>query len=248
MRLLKYLVRNITVLNILLTAAIAAGVLYVISPLLHVTVSVTPPTATKTETPKEESPVPAQAPSPLDYTIIAEQNLFHSERKIPVDKPVAAPLPKPEFVLYGTLTTDNVSIAYMEDKKSPQTTPGRGKRQTPVRKGENISGFTVKEIEADKVVMVRGEETVIVPLNDPQSAKTREASAAPASPAPGTPQPAVRQPVQPQFAPQQHTQQPAPAPAPPSPPAEAGKQPLTQEQQDSAKKTFLNMFKGGRKR
>jgi len=78
-------------------------------------------------------------------------------------------------VLYGTLLSGDMNIAYMEDKKSPQSTPGRGKRQTPLKPGESMSGFTLRKIDADKVVMARGDETIIVLLDDPQKPKARDA-------------------------------------------------------------------------
>ncbi|MEW6003375.1 MAG: hypothetical protein AB1638_12130, partial [Nitrospirota bacterium] len=128
----------------------------------------------KTESGTEEKSAESSVPSLTDFMMIAEDNLFHPERKIPVEKPVAPPLPKPEFVLYGTLITDDTNLAYLEDLKAPYSTPGRGKRQTALRKGDSMSGFILKDIEADKIVMVRGEEKIEVYLNDTQRPKTRK--------------------------------------------------------------------------
>ena len=107
--------------------------------------------------------------------IISEENPFHPERKIPVEKKAEQPLPKPEFVLYGTLITDDLKMAYLEDLKAPRSTSGRGKRQVALKQGDSLSGFRVKEIEAGKVVMVRGDDRIIVPIIDP--AHTREGQA-----------------------------------------------------------------------
>jgi hypothetical protein len=115
-----------------------------------------------------------QNPSALDYVSIANQNLFHPERKVPPEIKSDTILPKPEFVLYGTLITPDLSMAYLEDKKAPVTTPGRGRRQTALKKGESLSGFILNEIKPDKVVMSRGEEVVMVSLQEPGSPKTRE--------------------------------------------------------------------------
>lgn len=174
MQKLNRLLRNINLLNIILIASIILMASYVVFPLLNVKVKYAPATSKKVSTIKEEVSAQGQTPSPSDYTIIAEQNLFHPERKIPPEKKDEAPLPKPEFVLYGTLITDNVSFAYLEDKKSPRTTPGRGKRQTALKKGDTMSGFTLKEIDHDKVVMVKGEETLIVKVIDSSVKKDRE--------------------------------------------------------------------------
>ena len=243
MGILRYLARNITVLNLLLAIAIVLGISFVVSPLFSVSVKYSPPPAKKAAETKEASPAPARVPSPLDYAVIADQNLFHPERKIPVEKAAAAPLPKPEFVLYGVLMTDDASIAYMEDKKSPQSTAGRGKRQAALRRGETISGFTLKEIEADKVVMVRGEEVISVSLNDSHTPKEREAAAAPAQPKPGAQPPGST--FQPQPATPATTAPPPSAPqqaAPPPQRAQPGQQPAPGAPQDP-RKTFLDFFK-----
>jgi hypothetical protein len=121
----------------------------------------------------DEKPADSHIPSPADYMMIAEENLFHPERKIPAEKKEEQPLPKPEFVLYGTLITDNISLAYLEDLKAPHSTPGRGKRQTALRKGDTLSGFTLKEIETEKIVMVRGEERIELKVADSSKPKIR---------------------------------------------------------------------------
>ncbi|MGD0884284.1 MAG: hypothetical protein ABSA46_05285 [Thermodesulfovibrionales bacterium] len=250
MRPLKYLTRNITLLNIVLLVAIAVGANYVFSPVIHLNLKDTPPQTKKAEAGKDEPAAPVQAPSPLDYAIIAEQNLFHPERKIPVEKVGEAPLPKPDFVLYGVLITDEESVAYMEDKKAPQSTTGRGKRQIALRKGENLSGFTLTDIEPDKVMMVRGEEITTVNLNDQHAPKGREEALLPGQqpaqqaqpagarrPAPGQPAAAAAPPM---------TTQPSVTPPPHQPAAAQPAQQSTPQQTGSPqepKKTFLDFFK-----
>ncbi len=112
-----------------------------------------------------------QTLSPQEYRVIADQNLFHPDRIIPPEKKPESVLPKPEFVLFGTLITPDLKMAYMEDKKAPVSTPGRGQRQTALKIGESLSGFNLKEVMADKVVMTRGEETIQVLLQEPGSSK-----------------------------------------------------------------------------
>ncbi|MGE5840430.1 MAG: hypothetical protein ACM34H_10880, partial [Deltaproteobacteria bacterium] len=145
-------------------------------------------------------------------TIISEQNLFHPERRIPPEKKEAPPLPKPEFVLYGTLVTEETQLAFMEDKKAPYSTPGRGPRQTPLKLGQPLSGFVLKEIGTDKVMMARGEETIVVHLSEATRPKTREGALTTSAPgaAPPVPQPAVT--------PRQRGQAAAPAPQAAPPP------------------------------
>ncbi len=173
MRALKYLISNVTIINMILTAVLVAGVMYIVQPLRHMNIHYTPPSPKKVETIEGEQAAQNKEPALIDFSIIAEQNLFHPDRKIP-ENASAQQIPQPEFILYGIMLSDDYSVAYLEDKKSPLNTPGRGKRQTVLRKGESISGFTLKEIEADKVVMVRGEERILVYLNDPQRPKARE--------------------------------------------------------------------------
>ena len=194
---LKSLAKNVNLLNITLTALGVTLAYHTAFSLRHMDakfVSPAPPKqvvgASKAEPPQ------IQIPSPNDYTIIGEQNLFHPERKIPVDKPAAVPLPVPEFILFGTLITDDVRIAYMEDKKAPVSSPGRGKRQVPLKKGESLSGFSLLQIDSDRVLMARGDEKISVPLSGP---KVREAAAVaaaqPPAPAGATPFPAPQAPA-----------------------------------------------------
>ena len=172
----KTIIRNINVLNILLISVIIISISYSLLPLLDIKVKYTLPVTKKVGEHKEEKAVQTQTPSIVEYMMIAEENLFHPERKIPVEKKEEQPLPKPDFVLYGTLITDDISLAYLEDLKAPQSTPGRGKRQTALRKGDAMSGYVLKEVEAEKIVMVRGEDKMIVALNDLSRPKARTES------------------------------------------------------------------------
>lgn len=80
-------------------------------------------------------------------------------------------MPKPEFVLYGTLITNDISFAYLEDTKAPRNTPGRGKRQIAMKKGDTLSGFNLKEINVDSIVMARGEEKITIYVYNTQKPK-----------------------------------------------------------------------------
>ena len=175
------LLRNVNILNIVLFVIALVLADYVVFPLLNVKVRYVPAVAKKLFHKKEEKPAQSSTSNPADYTVIADQNLFHPERKIPPEKKEEVALPKPEFVLYGTLITDNLKFAYLEDKKSPRSTPGRGKRQTALKQGDTMSGYTLKEIDHDKVVMVKGEETLIVKVMDSSIKKDREVGSPPAA-------------------------------------------------------------------
>ncbi len=243
----RQFLKNLNLLNLLLLGLLIILARYVIYPAPEPGLKPILP-AQQTETVENSSDEKNSIPSSsADYMIIAEQNPFHPERKIPVEKKAEQPLPIPDFVLYGTLITDDLSIAYMEDLKSPLSTPGRGKRQTPLKIGQSLSGFTLKEIEAEKVVMVRGDERMTVYLNDPNTPKKREAAIA--SAAPGTAAtPSIR------TTQRGHEEQKQTAARSPSeqaqqttviPPARERtkpKEPLTPEQANKARDAFLKFF------
>jgi len=201
---LRYFLKNISLINLVLAGALIYLVQTVALPFFNRGVVYQPPAPKKVEETKaaeKAKAADAKGPSPMDYVIIADQNPFHPDRKIPVPKVEAPPLPKPDFILYGTMEAADISVAYMEDKKAPKTTQGRGKRITTVKLGESLSGFILKEVDPEKVVMTRGDESIIVYLND--RTKVREGSG-PATPAgPGHP-------------PRPVTQSPPPAPHPPA--------------------------------
>jgi hypothetical protein len=180
---LRPVLRNINVLNILLLAIVAVFALRVFMPALYQDIRYLLPPPKKSIEAEKEPLLQQKSPSLSDYMIISEENLFHPERKIPVEKKIAEqPLPKPEFVLYGTLIADDLKLAYLEDLKAPRSTSGRGKRQVALKQGDSLSGFSLKEIEAGKVVMVRGDDKIIVPIIDPSHAREAQATTAQAEP------------------------------------------------------------------
>jgi hypothetical protein len=176
---LKQILKNINLFNLILFTVSLLFAFDLLLPRLNSKVSVEVPSIKKNPSEKgpQAEPKIEQNPSPMEYVVIADENLFHPERRIPPEKKEEAELPKPEFILFGTLITPNMQVAYLEDKKAPVSTPGRGKRQTALKKGGLLSGFTLKEILPDRVVMTRGDQTILVPMEDPNSPKTREAAA-----------------------------------------------------------------------
>ena len=187
MRVLKYGLRSINVLNLLLVAVIATLTVYLF-PSFTVKATYRSPAAQGTPELHEEKVETGQNPPPSGYIVIAEQNLFHPERKIPPETKDEKEQPKPEIVLYGTLVADDMRLAYLEDCKAPQTTPGRGRRQTVVRQGDVVSGYLLNSIEDDRIVLTRGQEQIIALVNDPQKRREGMAIGIPA----GTPPAAGR--------------------------------------------------------
>lgn len=184
---IKSIVRHVTVLNLLLLAVTAAFSAYVVPSWMNVRVSYTPPVPRKIVAAKEEKPA-ATSPSGEEYAIVAEQNVFNPQRKIPEEKMPEADkekqLPQPEFVLYGTLLYDDTGVAFMDDlkEKSGNLTGTRGRRQQTLRPGNALSGFTLKEVYPDKVVMVRGDNRMEVRVLDAAHAKRTETGRASGGP------------------------------------------------------------------
>jgi type II secretory pathway component PulC len=173
MRALRYLYRSINLLNILLLLMIVSVIVFAVSPLFRMKVKYTLPVGkAKVADQSAPSKETVQTTSPADYVIVSENNLFHPDRMIPPEKKDEKLLPRPELVLFGTVVSDGVSVAYIEDKKSPRTSPGRGKRQSVVRKGDVLGGFVLKDIETDRIILSRGEETMVVRLTE--AGKQRE--------------------------------------------------------------------------
>jgi hypothetical protein len=129
MQLMHYIYRNVNPLNIILVACASILAIGAFTPYFYTQIKYSLPVAKLPPADEENQTEVAAAASPSmsDYMVIAEQNLFHPDRKIPLEKKEAQQLPKPELILYGTLVVDGMSVAYVEDKKNPKTSPGRGK-------------------------------------------------------------------------------------------------------------------------
>lgn len=184
---MEYFLRSINVLNLLLAAAVIAAVHFIVFPLAGVKPKITLPAVRLSPAGEEGKKTEHETTArPGDYALIADQNLFSPDRKLTAEKPSEKekqPQAKPEFVLYGTVITDGMSLAYVDDKKSPVSTPGRGKRVRVLRKGDVLSGFTLKEIDTDRILMARGDEVITVYLMD-RGAKDRDSEEKPKMPPP----------------------------------------------------------------
>ena len=193
---MQSLMKQITLLNCILLTGILVFCFFVLLPIFtkQVKVPLSPATSKAAEQNKEALDQAINPPL-QEYAVVAEKNLFHPDRIIPAKKEDIA-IPRPEFVLYGTLITDTVSFAYLSDSKVPRSTVGRGQRQTGLKIGETMSGYTLKEVLHDRAVMVHGDDRIEIKVIGPDSKKKRS-GAATAAPAPSpAPVPAVSQPMQ----------------------------------------------------
>lgn len=172
---LKYALKNFNLLNFILLMSSLIFVHNFLYSRLNSNMTFIPsPRTTHTIEKDNAEPPNAQRLSLQDYMMIADRNLFHPERKIPSERKIDVISSRPEFVLFGTLITSDLSIAYIEDKKAPVSTAGRGQRQTTLMKGQSLSGFLLKEVMTDRVVMARGQEIITVSLGHPKSHKSGE--------------------------------------------------------------------------
>lgn len=180
----RRLIDNLNILNILLAAAAVALFILLDYPLLNTEARLIRPKAKPAAVAGAEKAAPASSISYMDYAVVAEKNLFHPDRKVPVEKKDDKLLARPEIVLYGTMIAGDKKLAYIEDKKSPYSTPGRGKRQITLNEGSMISGFKLIEVHEDHIVLTRGDEKMLVRLNDGKI-RTQGQTQTGAMPAPG---------------------------------------------------------------
>jgi hypothetical protein len=93
------------------------------------------------------------------YQGIVQKDLFRPSRteyKPDIAKSGLPPSPPPK--LFGVLIMDNNRIAILEDPSS--------KRRKNYHLGDNIGDFVISEIEKDKVILLRGEEKVVVSIRE----------------------------------------------------------------------------------
>jgi hypothetical protein len=189
---MRYILKSINTVNLILGAALLLMVGYLLLPLNRAKTVIAPQIQPAAKQAAVQQAPEEQPNAAADYVVIADRNLFHPERIIPVEKKEEKPLPKPDFVLYGTLIDGGTKLAFMDDLKSLYTTQGRGKRQRVIAQGENLSGFVLSEVRADRIVMARGEEKVTVLLDDKLNKRKGPAeTTAPAAAAAGKQQPAA---------------------------------------------------------
>lgn len=188
MKVLRSIPRNVTLLNVFLAVALVLAGIGIICPAMRVSNRLNLPGIVPKETVMPEKPAEEIAvPLPTDYAVVSEMNLFHPQRVIPID--AKKELPKPELFLCGIIMSGNERVAFVEDKKNPATSPGRGKRQTELRKGSVYGGYSVTEINKDSIVLTRGDQSVSVHLTDPAKRGGKNApSVAPDTTMPSTPQ------------------------------------------------------------
>lgn len=172
----QYLIRNVNVLNLILLAVAAAVLIYALNPILQESTAVAIPSAREESAPSAVSAknVEGKQLTTADYAVIGDKNLFHPDRVIPPEKKVetAKEKAKPELVLHGTMITNETKLAYIEDKKAPASSQGRGERQITLKEGDQIAGYKLTQVTDKMIVLTNGGEQVTLYLDELKERKT----------------------------------------------------------------------------
>ena len=102
-------------------------------------------------------------PPPETYSEVSERPLFlRSRRPLPPEAETAEEAPvamsRAVFVLSGVILTDTQRLALLQGQNSPKI--------ARVEEGQDYEGWTVESIQANKVVMRRGQEVSEIVLED----------------------------------------------------------------------------------
>ena len=169
-------VKNINLLNFSLLAGSAILVAAAVIPMTAtVRVQVTPPEM-KRMVADDPAASAFQIPAYTDYVMISGQNVFHPSRKMPPEKKGEHLIVRPELLLYGTVITETMKVAYVEDRKAPPALPGRRKKQMVLREGGALNNYVLQKIEKDRIEMVRGDDRIVFHLSDPDKERSGETS------------------------------------------------------------------------
>jgi hypothetical protein len=102
---------------------------------------------------------------PLDsYDLVGERPLFVEGRRPPAEEPeeeeepVVEETPPPELTLMGVYMTPEGATALVRNEETKEVL----RRRT----GEDIAGWQVASIEADRLVVSQGENEEVLPLRD----------------------------------------------------------------------------------
>ncbi len=169
-----YVLKNLNILNGILLAAVALLIIFIAIPYLTMDIWLSIPKVPRTAIGQSAKATVVANPPLSDYAQISDQNLFNPARRIPPAGVGEKIVSKPEIVLYGTLITGDMRVAFIEDRKAPKMTPGRGKRQIAARKGYNINGYILQQIEPDRIILVKGNDRIVVRLEEEKRKQTQE--------------------------------------------------------------------------
>jgi hypothetical protein len=179
-------------------------------------------------TPSPVKGIAARAmPPESTYGIVAEKNLFFSNRaeSLPKElKPDAPKISEKMIYLYGVVILGDKKQALISNPESGKSAAGKGGKDKWVKVGDAIGNFSVAEIGKEKIVLTEGgnrHEILLYDSKKPARQIVAQKPAAPTVVATGSTAPAAAAKISGAGSP---TATPAPAPAPtPAPPVAAGK-------------------------
>jgi len=178
--------RRLLLLNLVLVAAAVVFSVQIVriliaSPQLPPAPPLTTPLVERIATEETGRAVPPLA----TFDVVAARNLFNPNRS---ESATAALSPVGKPLLYGIVLKDGSPAAFLED---PVT-----KKVLSYKLGDQVAGGLLERIEADRVVIRRGEERIEVFLRDPGKPKAVPVGQ-PGVPTPQLPAPAAIPQVQP---------------------------------------------------
>ena len=84
-------------------------------------------------------------PAKENFAVIVERPLFSPSRRPPAVSAAAAPIPAPDFSLFGVVISAGEPFALVK--------PSTGGDPVRITEGESMSGWTVARIEADRILV-----------------------------------------------------------------------------------------------
>jgi len=169
--LIKLMLRHINILNILLIFILIGISIDTYRDFLSAVKleKLKIPSMDKKDTSVQQNiPAEPKIPSMTEYVVIAEKNLFHPDRKLLENKEKLKQIPKiiPDIVVYGTIIEDNFKVAFIEDKRNIFRSSGRGIRQKTIKIGDEISGYKVKDITENSIVLTSTVDEIIYKVEE----------------------------------------------------------------------------------
>ena len=163
--------KRLLLLNVLLVSGAAVFSVQLVRTFLAAPPLPSPRGAPPPQAAGPATEVRARVPVPLAaYDGVASKNLFNPSRS---EAGTASVAPTTKPLLYGIVLKDGAPAAFLED---PVT-----KKVTSYKVGDSLAGGQLERIEADRVVIRRGEGTFEVLLRDPQKPRAVAAAQPPAA-------------------------------------------------------------------
>jgi hypothetical protein len=165
MNFLKKIKISMTPLNIILSAVIIVSLCYTIFYMVQMVSGVELPSIPDSyvEDQVKKSFEIGKYRTKYEYSKM-EKNLFHPERKVVKRIPLETSIQAPQITLYGTFISPELKMAYLDDLNSPYSNNSGVPRQRAFKKGDIISGFVLKEIYPERIVLVRNDEKITIHL------------------------------------------------------------------------------------